>query len=571
MKTANWILFDTETTGLAAPIFVVELAAQRMRGWSAEGEPFRKLLNQNQEIPAEASRVHGYTREILERDGEPAQQVYREFAAYAGNLPLVSYNLEYDLDEVLQPEWRRLRIAPVGQRGFCALRLAQRLLDPVLAGNCKLQTLRQYYRLPERGAHTALGDVQTVADLFANVLRPIAGHRGLDSWEKLAAFAAEEWYPSRIAFGKHKGRLIQEARKDAELRRWLDWLAGSANARNAKMGRWYLRQLEKDLPADATVFATAGIDGKRGKVSFNPKTEVVTTRASLPRTTPVFGLKAGQAALVIYVNPELEELRQLVSGARARLAELEVDYAREKSRVDAMQAALFRRLRVHYQKRDRLRLILDYRKKYLDSLVRGGEEEAKQAEENFEQARAQADRDYEETAAAVAEKKALTAAEEAELNGLWRKLVKLYHPDRFAHEPDKLATYEKLTAAINRAKEAGDIQTLREIAEDPAGYILRQGWTGLDFSDEVELAELRRLHESLQLEIIAVIESLEQLKESAEYELCGIAEQKPGVLDELAAERTKLLEQESAELQQQAEKLADEIKELKGEAASRIG
>ncbi len=114
-----------------------------------------------------------------------------------------------------------------------------------------------------------------------------------------------------------------------------------------------------------------------------------------------------------------------------------------------MQAALFRRLREHYQKRDRLRLILDYRKKYLDSLVRGGEEEAKQAEENFAKARAQTDRDYEETAAAVAEKKALTADEEAELNGLWRKLVKLYHPDRFANEPDKLATYEKLTAAVN--------------------------------------------------------------------------------------------------------------------------
>ena len=288
-------------------------------------------------------------------------------------------------------------------------------------------------------------------------------------------------------------------------------------------------------------------------------------RQELTASERKVSFKAGQAALVIYVNPELEELRQLVSGARARLAELEVDYAREKSRVDAMQAALFRRLREHYQKRDRLRLILDYRKKYLDSLVRGGEEEAKQAEENYEKAKAQTDKDYEETAAAVAEKKALTAAEEAELNGLWRKLVKLYHPDRFAHEPDKLATYEKLTAAINRAKEAGDIQTLREIAEDPAGFILRQGWTGLDFSDEVELAELRRLHESLQLEIIAVIESLEQLKESAEYELCGIVEQRPGVLDELAAERTKLLEQESAELQQQAEKLADEIKELSGE------
>ena len=204
-------------------------------------------------------------------------------------------------------------------------------------------------------------------------------------------------------------------------------------------------------------------------------------------------------------------------------------------------------------------------------VISRGEEEAKQAEENFAQARAQSDRDYEKTAAAVAEKQALTVDEEAELNGLWRKLVKLYHPDRFANEPDKLATYEKLTAAINRAKEAGDIQTLREIAEDPAGYILRQGWTGLDFSDEVELAELRRLHESLQLEIIAVIESLEQLKESAEYELCGIVEQRPGVLDELAAERVKLLEKESAELQKEANKLGEEITELTGQTASGIG
>ena len=61
---------------------------------------------------------------------------------------------------------------------------------------------------------------------------------------KTGGVAAEEWFPSRIAFGKHKGRLFQEARKDAELRRWLDWLAGSSNARSAKMGRWYLRQLE---------------------------------------------------------------------------------------------------------------------------------------------------------------------------------------------------------------------------------------------------------------------------------------------------------------------------------------
>jgi DNA polymerase III epsilon subunit-like protein len=552
MNESNWLLLDTETTGLTAPVFVVELAAQRMRGWEPDAEPFRKLLNQNADIPAEASPAHGYTREILERDGEAPLRVYREFADYAANLPFVSFNLEYDLDEVLIPEWKRLHIAPVGSAGFCAMRLAQRLLDPVPAGNCKLQTLRQYYHLPERGAHTALGDVQTVADLFAQVLRPIAEHRRLDTWEKLAAYATEEWYPSRIAFGKHKGRLFQEARKDAELRRWLEWLASSSNTRSMKMGRWYLRQLEiKPQPqADGALFAAAQSKSKGKHAEKSGAVEFT--------------------ALVIYANPELAKLRQLVSAARARLAELETDYTKEKSRVDAMQAFLFRQLREHYQQRDRLRLVVDYRKKYLDSLVRGGDEEAKQAEGNYKRAKAQTDQDYDETAAAVAKQKQLTAEEETELTLLWKKLVKLYHPDRFAHEPDKLETYHKLTSAINRAKDAGDIKTLREIAEDPHGFILRQGWASLDFSDEVELTQLRRLHETLQLEIITVLESLNQLRESPDYELCRISEQKPGVLDELAAERKKLLEKESAELEAEASRLGDEIKELSGGESSPI-
>jgi len=137
--------------------------------------------------------------------------------------------------------WPWAQIQNIAYRGSGA----QRLLDPVPAGNCKLQTLRQYYRLPERRAHTGLGDVGTVADLFATVLRPIAEQRGLETWVQLAAYAAEEWVPSRIAFGKHKGRAIPEARNDAGLRRWLDGLAQSANARNARMGRWYLRSLEE--------------------------------------------------------------------------------------------------------------------------------------------------------------------------------------------------------------------------------------------------------------------------------------------------------------------------------------
>jgi len=57
-----WLLLDTETTGISQPVYAVELAAQKMRGWERVGEPFRRLLNHGREIPAEASRVNGYTR-----------------------------------------------------------------------------------------------------------------------------------------------------------------------------------------------------------------------------------------------------------------------------------------------------------------------------------------------------------------------------------------------------------------------------------------------------------------------------------------------------------------------------
>jgi DNA polymerase III epsilon subunit-like protein len=243
MNEIEWILLDTETTGFARPVYVVELAAQRMCGWQRSGQPFRRLLNHGADIPPEVARVHGYTREILERDGESPIDVYKGFAEYAGERFLVAYNLSYDLDQVLLPEWSRLGVSPMGHPGFCALALAQRLLDPVPAGNCKLQTLRQYYRLPERGAHTALGDVDTVIDLINGVLRPLALDRGLETWDDLVSFSQSEWFPSRIAFGKHKGRDFRDARDDDDLMEWLGWLSSSTNKLSSAMGKRYLSEL----------------------------------------------------------------------------------------------------------------------------------------------------------------------------------------------------------------------------------------------------------------------------------------------------------------------------------------
>ena len=133
--------------------------------------------------------------------------------------------------------------------------------------------------------------------------------------------------PSRIALGKRKGRSIAEARTDAGLRRWLDGLAQSANARNARMGRWYLWSLEE--AAEPSLFVA-------WECARDPAAVAVASRG-----------------LVLYVNPELPRLRALVDAARARLAELEAGCTTEKAGVEGMKARLFAGVREHFQRRRR--------------------------------------------------------------------------------------------------------------------------------------------------------------------------------------------------------------------------
>lgn len=527
MQDFEWCLLDTETTGLRAPIFVVEIAAQRMRGWDPVGEPFRRIVNHGVDIPPEAARVHGYTREILERDGDPPDAVYRDFARYAEGVPLAAYNLSYDWDEVLIPEWQRLGLDPVGSRGLCMLELARRLLDPVPAGNCKLQTLRQYYRLPSRGAHTALGDVETVVDLLQRVLRPLCEARALLTYSAIDAFCGTEWFPSRIPFGKFKGRLFREAREDAELRNWLHWLMQSSSDRSRAMGAWYLAQLER--PA---------------------------SEASIGIPVP------GETSLVLHVNPDAARLRLLVEQARNFLADLEAEYTTVRQAVAATQAKLFQLLREQYRERDLLRLRLDLRKKYLRTLMMEGEEAAERVEEERAEAEERLDQEYERTARETEGQRELTDDEAAEMKQLWRKLVKLFHPDRLGDDPERQAIYVKLTAEINRARDEGNIALLREIAQDPEGFIAKQGWGFLQSKEIDDVLDLERLHEGLQSKIFELLAALDEFKASSAFELHLLLQSDAARFDAVVAEYRASLDGEIRTLLKDLDAVESELASL---------
>lgn len=539
--TSPWVLLDTETNGIQAPIYVVEIGAQKMKGWLPDGPPFRRLLNHNADISPEASRVNGYTREILERDGDDPLAVYRDFAAYAGQVPLVAYNLAFDWDKVLLPEWQRLGLGPIGQRGWCALELARRLLDPVPAGNCKLQTLRQFYRLPERGAHTALGDVQTVVDLLGTVLRPLAEARGLHTWADLVAVTESTWFPSLIAFGKFKGRNFREAVVDSELHDWLRWLAGSSNARSASMGQWYLARLEAGASQQAAMGVAASDSAAASALQ-------------------------GGSAVVLYLSPQRAELQHLITAARDRLAGLEAEYTAEKHAVDVALARLFHALRPHYQRRDQFQLNVDFRRKYLDALMQAGDEEAEEVAQAHAQARQQTNAEYEQAATEAASKHALTDEQAREMQGIWRKLVRMFHPDRCMDDPEKRKAHEWLTAEINQARDRGDIQRLREIAQNPDAFLLKHGMAPLSQDDSTDVLRLRTLLDSLQQRVLESLEALNDLRETSGYELQQRMQQDSEFFAATVAEHIQALEAEIAALETEAARLAEEIEGLTGVA-----
>jgi hypothetical protein len=97
------------------------------------------------------------------------------------------------------------------------------------------------------------------------------------------------------------------------------------------MGRWYIGQLENGTVLEDAAFLDLEIQEHAGNAA---------------------------PGLVVFQQPEIGLYQRLVESARNRLAELELEYGIEKSKVDSIHSKLFGALRESYQERDRLRLLI---------------------------------------------------------------------------------------------------------------------------------------------------------------------------------------------------------------------
>jgi DNA polymerase-3 subunit epsilon len=271
-----------------------------------------------------------------------------------------------------------------------------------------------------------------------------------------------------------------------------------------------------------------------------------------------------RSGIVLFHSVELDEIRFLVTAARERLADLEVIYARECNSIAVSQSRLFSLLKESYNRRDQLRLKVLYRRRYLES-ISSNDDNLDEIRETYQKEKRRSEQEYDEASKIAESQKSLTEDQQAELKALFRKLVKLFHPDRHVNDPEAYKAYTLLTQEITTARDAGDIEKLREIASDPQAYARKIGAGKIDLSDEAELGKLRRLYESIQTQILEMLEALDELRSDPKYELAQLSARRPEYLNEVANEYRANIAKECEQLEKEAAELASEIEELTGE------
>ena len=183
LRDLCFVVFDSETTGLdPQKDDVVQLGAVRIvNGRVIASETFNTLVNPGRPIPAQSTKVHGISDDMV-ADALPFAQVRKAFQSYAADAVLVAHNAPFDMaflnrgDGAFQnPVMDTVHLSAIVFGGS-----AEHTLDAL----CE----RLKISIPEDLRHTALGDAMATAQAFAALL-PILEARGFRTFAKVRAEA----------------------------------------------------------------------------------------------------------------------------------------------------------------------------------------------------------------------------------------------------------------------------------------------------------------------------------------------------------------------------------------------
>lgn len=183
LKSLDFVVFDTETTGLAPSQGdrIVSIAGVRIvNGRILSGESFNRVIHPGRPIPAESVRFHGIT-DAMVRDKPPSRVVLPQFRAYIADAVMVAHNAAFDL------KFLQIETAESGVR-FDGPVLDTMILSAYLDGpeaGHSLDAVCARYGIPLTDRHTALGDAMATAAVLLCQIEALEG-RGLLTLDQAA-------------------------------------------------------------------------------------------------------------------------------------------------------------------------------------------------------------------------------------------------------------------------------------------------------------------------------------------------------------------------------------------------
>ena len=164
------IVLDTETTGLD-PLTgdrVIEVAAVELFNLLPTGEAFHSVIDPERDIPAEASRIHGFTNSDVA--GKPKfAAIADQLLKFLGDAEIIAHNAPFDFG-FLDAELFRCQRPPLDRsRMIDSLAMAKQRF-PGMPNNLDALCRRLGVDNSMRGNHNAVLDCQLLAQVYLEMM-----------------------------------------------------------------------------------------------------------------------------------------------------------------------------------------------------------------------------------------------------------------------------------------------------------------------------------------------------------------------------------------------------------------
>ncbi|MBD0380318.1 PolC-type DNA polymerase III [Paenibacillus sedimenti] len=154
LKTATYVIFDVETTGLSVTNNrIIELAGVKMQD-GKEIDRFATFINPHEKIPYNIQQLTNINDDMV-KDAPDIEQELPKFIDFVGDAVLVAHNARFDMG-FLQANLKRMGLPEVTNSALDTLELA-RFLFPSMK-NHRLNTLSDKFKVSLDNHHRAIDD-----------------------------------------------------------------------------------------------------------------------------------------------------------------------------------------------------------------------------------------------------------------------------------------------------------------------------------------------------------------------------------------------------------------------------